>query len=134
MTLIPDDPREEMERSVAAIEGSAPDLALMAVAADRYWSTRVGALDVDGLRSFRGIYTVLFRQHSGLVHATFRGLNHVTVDPTPTRKKVVREAPLEGSGPYGMATAVYGLGLLVSAQALGWPDATEVNAVFERYR
>jgi hypothetical protein len=32
-----------------------------------------------------------------------------------------------------MATVVYGVGLLVAAQALDWPDAEEVNAVFERY-
>jgi hypothetical protein len=32
-----------------------------------------------------------------------------------------------------MATVVYGVGLLVAAQALGWPDAEEVNAVFARF-
>jgi hypothetical protein len=84
--------------------------------------------------SFRGFYTILFREHSGLVHATMRGLNRVTVDLAPPRKRVVLEAPLgESRGPYGMATVVYGVGLLVAAQALGWPDAEKVNAVFARF-
>lgn len=72
--------------------------------------------------------------HSGLVHATMRGLNHVTIDLAPPRKRVVLEAPLEGNtGPYGMASVVYGVGLLVAARSLDWPDANEVEAIFARY-
>jgi hypothetical protein len=45
------------------------------------------------------------------------------------------EAPYEGSGPgpYGMATVIFGLSLLILAEALGWPSADEVVAIFERY-
>jgi ribosomal protein S18 acetylase RimI-like enzyme len=50
------------------------------------------------------------------------------------RAGVVLEAPLEGrASPYGMASVVYGLGLLVAARSLGWPDAGEVEAIFARY-
>jgi hypothetical protein len=42
------------------------------------------------------------------------------------------EAPT-GNGPYGMATVVYGLGLLVASDALGWPEATEVERIFARF-
>ncbi len=122
-----------MERDIERIEGKAPNMAVKAAQADEFWASRIGAIEEGSLRSFRGFYTVLFRQHSGLVHATMRGLNFVTVDPTPTRKRIVKEVPLTGTGPYGMATAAYGVGLLVSAQSLEWPDAEEVNAVFERY-
>lgn len=133
--LIPDADREQMERDVARLEGKPPDLASKAAIADKHWIPRIGgALRPNSLSSFRGFYTILFREHSGLVHATMRGLNHVTVDLDLPRKRVVLEAPLEGrASPYGMASVVYGLGLLVAARSLGWPDAGEVQAIFARY-
>lgn len=132
--LLPDADREQMERDVARLDGKAPDLASKAAMADEHWIPRIGALRPGSLSSFRGFYTVLFREQSGLVHATMRGLNHVTIDLAPTRKRVVLEAPLgESTGPYGMATVVYGVGLLVAAQSLGWPDADEIEAIFARY-
>lgn len=133
--LLPDEVRDQMERDVGAIEGTAPDLASKAFAADRFWLPRINAMRGTGLRSLRGFYTVFFRQHSGLVHATMRGLNHVTVDLNGPRKRLVMEDPLEGSrGPYGSATVVYGIGLLVAAQSLGWPDADQVEAIFDCFR
>jgi uncharacterized protein DUF5677 len=125
--------REQMERDIDAIEGSAPNLAVKAQQADEYWSPRTAEIESGTARSFRGLYSALFRDHSGLVHATFRGLNHVSIDLAPPRKRVVLEAPLEGNGPYGMATVVYGLGLLIAAQSLDWPDAEEVERIFARY-
>lgn len=133
--LLPDADRKQMEHDVARLRGKTPDLASKAAMADKHWIPRIGgALRPDSLSSFRGFYTILFREHSGLVHATMRGLNHVTIDLAPPRKRVVLEAPLEGRvSPYGMASVVYGVGLLVAAQALGWPDANEVEAIFARF-
>lgn len=133
--MLPDDARAQMGRDLATIEGNAPDLASKAIAADRFWVARVDAMRGDGLRSLRGFYTVFFRQHSGLVHATMRGLNHVTVELDPSRVRVVMEDPLsDGRGPYGPATVVYGIGLLIAAQSLGWPDTDQIEAVFDRFR
>jgi hypothetical protein len=132
--LLADADRDQMEHDVAGIEGDAPDLASKAVAADRHWAPRIGPFRADGLGSFRGLYTILFRQHSGLVHATMRGLNHVSVDLEPPRMRIVtKDVRPEGNGPYGMATAVYGLGLLVAADALGQPDAVEVEHIFDLF-
>jgi Family of unknown function (DUF5677) len=132
--LLNDPVREQMEHDISRLDGKAPDLASKAAMADKHWIPRIGALRPGSLSSFRGFYTILFREQSGLVHATMRGLNHVTIDLAPDRKRVVLEAPLgEGRGPYGMATTVYGVGLLVAAQALGWPDADEVETIFARY-
>jgi hypothetical protein len=131
--LLADPDREQMKRDVAAIDGNAPDLASKATAADRYWAPRIEQFRPDGLGSFRGLYTILFRQHGGLVHATMRGLNHVSVDLEPPRMRIVtKDVAPEGNGPYGMATAVYGLGLLVAAETLRWPDAAEVERIFDR--
>jgi hypothetical protein len=132
--LLEDAVRRQMEVDVESINASRPDLASMSVAADKHWAEWVEALEPGvGFRSFRGLYTVLFRQHSGLVHATYRGLNAVTEDLSPTRRRIVLQAPVEGRGPYGIATAVYGLGLLVAAHSVGWPSTAEVEAIFARY-
>jgi hypothetical protein len=126
--------RKDMEEVVASIEGAVPNLADMALDVDEYWLPRLPDLDGDGFGTFRGLYTILFREQSGLVHATMRGLNHVTIDlDPPSCKRVVMQVPLEGSrGPYGMATVVHCLGLLIAAQSLGWPDANEVRAILGR--
>lgn len=131
--LLADPDRRQMERDVARLEGKAPDLASKAAMADKHWIPRIDALQPRSLRSFRGFYTILFREQSGLVHATMRGLNYVTIDLAPPRKQVVLEGPLEGNGPYGMATVVYCIGLLVAAESLGWPDGDELERIFARY-
>lgn len=130
--LLTDAGRAQMKSDVESIDAHAPDLASKAMNADNHWVPRIDGIEAEGLKSFRGFYTLLFRQHSGLVHATMRGLNHVSVDLDPPRKRVVLEAPLDGRGPYGMATVVYSLGLLVAGQSLGWPDGAEVEAIVAR--
>lgn len=42
--------------------------------ADRHWILAIGGTHRPGsLSSFRGFYTILFREQSGLVYATMRG-------------------------------------------------------------
>lgn len=125
--------RTQWEAEVKAASAKAPDLASKAVAADKYWTARLPVLKSVNLGSFRGQYTVLFRDYSGLVHATFRGLNRVTEDLPDGRKRVVLQAPLDVHGASGIATILHGLALYVAADSLGWPDATAVTEVFGRY-
>jgi hypothetical protein len=132
-TLLDADMRISMEREIDQIPTTAPDLASKALVADDFWEPRIDALGVDEFGSFRGLYTILFRQHSGLVHSTYRGLNHVIEHVSPTGRRVVLETSLGGRGPYGMAVAVYGLALLVAAQAIGWSSADDVEALFASY-
>jgi hypothetical protein len=125
--------RTEMSRALGGVSVRMPTLAAMAIAADRYWEPRLDFLQPSGPQSFGGLYTFLFRNYSGLVHASFRGLNRVTEDISDHRKRIVVQAPLETNGPCSVATVVYGIGLYVAAQALGWPAANEVSAAFERF-
>ena len=134
--ILDDAARDEMQREVdeARTTGTTtPNIADKAGAADRYWAPQVEALDETGPGSFRGLYTVLFRSHSGLVHATFRGLNAVVEDLSSTRRRVLAHPPLEGRGAYGMATIVHGLGLLIAAKAVGWPSEADIHDVFDSY-
>lgn len=109
-------------------------LANLAAAADDHWEGKV-----EGLRSrreaqsFRGLYATAYRFQSGLAHPGERSLHAVVVDVTATRKLVKLEDSVEGNGPWGLATTVYALGLLVAEHSLGWPTNAEVNAIFARY-
>ncbi|MEA2407864.1 MAG: hypothetical protein QOE69_1983 [Thermoleophilaceae bacterium] len=110
-------------------------LANLAGEADDYWNGKVEGLQSRHQpRSFRGLYATAYRFQSGLAHPGERSLHPVVQDVTARRKLVKVEDSFEGNGPYGMATTVYALGLLVAEQSLGWPTNAEVNAVFQRGR
>jgi hypothetical protein len=47
--------------------------------------------------------------------------------------RVVMERRYGGNGPYGLATAIYTVGLFVASHTLGWPDRSRIQAVFDRY-
>jgi hypothetical protein len=85
------------------------------------------------VKSWRGFYAVVYRNYSAYTHPTLRGLNPVVVDLSPNRRRVQLEGRHRGNGPYGIATVIFGLALFVVAEALGWPDAAEVTAIFERH-
>jgi GNAT superfamily N-acetyltransferase len=126
--------RAELETQVAGLQGGRIVLESVAEEADRHWAGKLPGMGGKGeVKSWRGFYAIVYRSYSGFTHPTYRGLNPVVVDLGPTRKQVRLEAPYEGSGPYGMATVIFGLTLLILADTLGWPDADEVVAIFERY-
>lgn len=132
--ILGDAEREGMEAEVSTMTGDRPILTNLAVAADEHWAARLPGMNASPeLCSFRGLYALLYRSYSGTAHPSLRGLNAVIEDVTATRKRVVLEKPTDAGGPVGMATVVYGLGLYVGSQTLGWPGADEVTAVFERF-
>jgi len=132
--LFTDEQRAEIEAQVARLAGGKTTIENAAEEADSHWAGRLPGMGGKGeVKSWRGFYAIVFRNYSGFTHPTFRGLNPVVVDVTDTRKKVRLEEPYEGSGPYGMATVLFGLSLLVTADVLGWPSAADVEAIFERY-
>jgi Family of unknown function (DUF5677) len=109
-------------------------LANLAGDADDYWEGTVeGIQSRHERRSFRGLYATAYRYQSGLAHPGERSLHPVVEDVTATHKLVKLEDSVDGNGPYGMATTVYALGLLVAEHSLGWPTNAEVNAIFARY-
>src|SRR5690606_10868525 len=98
--------------------GGKLSLVTLADEADAFWSDgRLPGMDPSGVSSFRGLYTVLYRQYSGTAHPSYRSLHPVVVDITATRKRVVLESEFEGRGPFGMATVIYTLALYVAADS-----------------
>lgn len=132
--LLDDAARSRMQAQVGAMTGNDLVLVNLAIAADKHWAGKLPGMGSHReMKSFKGLYAVLYRNYSGTAHPSYVGLNHVVEDVTETRKRVVLETAPEGRGPFGMATVVYALGLYVAAQSLGWPDARRVNGAFDRY-
>jgi hypothetical protein len=132
--LFTEEQRAEIERQVAGLQGGRITVENAAEEADRHWGGKLPGMGSKGeVKSWRGFYAIVYRNYSGFTHPTYRGLNPVVIDLTPTRKRVQLEQPYKGIGPYGMATVIFGLSLLLAAEALRWPDATAVEAIFERY-
>jgi hypothetical protein len=132
--LFTDDARTELEAQIGGLRGGELVLTNLAVAADRHWTGLLpGFDDQEEVKSFRGLYAILYRNYSGVAHPTYRGLNHVVEDLGPTRRRVGLEGPYDSNGPYGIATVIFALGLYVAGNTLGWPQGPDVNAIFERY-
>jgi hypothetical protein len=133
--ILTDEEREALERQVAGLLGNGlVPLTNLAVAADKRWEGTLPGMGAhDEVKSFRGFYALVYRSSSGFAHPTYRGLNAVAAEVGPGRQQVWLEDRYEGTGPYGMATLIFGFGLYLSSAALGWPDAKEIGAIFERY-
>lgn len=133
--LLTDQERSALKQQIAGLHGNGlVPLTNLAVAADKRWEgTLPGMGPHSEVKSFRGFYALIYRNSSGFAHPTYRGLNAVAAEISPGRQQVWLEDHFEGTGPYGMSTLVFGFGLYLSSTALGWPDATEIGAIFERH-
>jgi len=133
--VLSDQERSALEEQVSGLHGNGlVPLTNLAVEADKRWEGALPGMGLHGeVKSFRGFYALIYRNSSGFAHPTYRGLNAVAAEVTPGRQQVWLEARYEGTGPYGMATLIFGFGLYLASIALGWPDATEIGAIFERH-
>jgi hypothetical protein len=132
--LFTDEQRVAMEIEMTRLKGDRITVEDVALKADEYWTGKLPGMGGKGeAKSWRGLYAIVYRNYSGYTHPTMRGLNPVVVDLGPTRRKVQLEGRHSGNGHYGIATVIFGLALLVVAEALGWPDAGELTAIFDRY-
>jgi hypothetical protein len=133
--LLTDQERSAIKQQIAVLHGNGLEpVTNLAVAADKRWEGTLPGMGAHGdVKSFRGFYALIYRNSSGFAHPTYRGLNAVGAEVGPGRQQVWLEDRYEGTGPYGMATLIFGFGLYLSSAALGWPDAKEIGAIFERH-
>ncbi len=127
--------RASLDEQIASMAGGKLVLADMAAEADRHWGGRLPefARPAD-MGSFWGQYAVFYRQYSATAHPSYMGLNQVVEDVDASRKRVIVEDRSRGvSGSLGYGTVIYGLGLAVMSECLGWPDLAAVRHVFARY-
>jgi hypothetical protein len=126
--------RANVKAQVDRMQGKKLVLASLAAAADGHWAGTLPGMGASPeVNSFRGLYAVLYRNYSGVAHPTYRGLNRVVEDLGATRRRVGLETEYEGSGPCGIGTVIFALGLYVTAITLGWPQIAEIEAIFERH-
>jgi Family of unknown function (DUF5677) len=132
--LFSDKDRAELQAQVEQMHGGRLVLADLAKTADLHWAGKLpGMGSSPEAKSFRGLYAIVYRHYSGVAHPSFRGLNRVIEDLDATHRRVHLEGEYQGSGPYGLATVMFGLVLYVTAKTLGWPPDLEIHAVFERH-
>jgi hypothetical protein len=128
--------RATMERERNALEGGELRLIQLADEADKAWGSILPGFDSeDWQRSFKGMYSIVYRHTSGAAHPTWRGTHPVTEDTSPTGRRVAMEQPNahEPFDPIGLGTVILGQALLVASHALGWPSRDETLAAFGRF-
>src|SRR6266571_905720 len=133
MDMLRPERRAEFQAQFDAIDGAVPlNLADLAIAADKRWGGRVQGMGrhTEAL-SFSGWYSLLYRSYSAVAHPSEMGLHRVTGELAVGRLRIDLEGPLSTrTGPYGIATFVFGVVLYIASDALSWPDAELVSEVF----
>lgn len=127
--ILDPDKRNEFETTVAALPNEMPDLLARAEAADNYWTGKItGLLGADTAMSFRGLYAFAYRRYSAIAHPSNLGLNPVTasLDGGRTRVEIETRRP-DMRGPFGLARAIYALGLYIAAVTLAWPTKGDID-------
>ena len=132
--LVPE-AREQYEQTVESLPSDMPNRRQRAEVADAHWGETISGLETGTPMSFRGLYATAYRHHSSIAHPSDLGLNRVAVDLEDGRTRVqLEKRDPEARGPFGLATVIFGLALLVAAESLGWPTRASIEAVFDRYQ
>ncbi len=97
-----------------------------AKAADDYWRPSVPELKAPNC-SFAEIYAGSYTHYSWATHALVQPLYRFIGAHADSGVVVGREENDHSSTPWGVGLLVYALGLIISANAAGWPDAERVR-------
>jgi hypothetical protein len=120
------------EENREGLDQEMPGLLQRAEQADREWAGKVPGLHTGApLQSYRGLYALMYRNHSGYAHPSGLGLLAVAEDLPDGGTRVALEAADENDpDPLGLAMALYTYSLLIAAQILGLPDERDIEAVW----
>jgi hypothetical protein len=118
------------ERIAAESHLGPTELVDRAIAADKYWTTRVGFSPEEA--PFVDHYQTTFRHSSSRVHASWQGMNDVIAE-APDHVIVALERSTGNQAVAGRAVSIYALGLKVSAATNGIPRPEDVEAVMANY-
>jgi hypothetical protein len=107
-----------------------PDIAQLAHACDKHWSSRISGFRAPGLDdvlNFRGLYVSIYRIASRVAHA-----GPFSLDPYfeyDNDKRRVHLAQHEPTSYPTLVVPLYAQALLVCHHELKWPDPERVNAI-----
>jgi hypothetical protein len=129
--LLQPDAVAHYEQILSAVENFPPNLFQRAEQADVYWPARLGFPDGD--TPFTDTYNIIFRHSSSRTHASIQGLNDV-LETTPDHNVISLDRiddPL--AGPLRAILTIFGLGLVVSAAATGFPRRDCVERIYSGF-
>jgi hypothetical protein len=111
---------------------SYPNLLQRAQQADERWTQLVNLHAGDGKKyGFTGMYSPIYRMTSGSAHPTPAGIEQFVWTTTiPSVVAVAHERPSSTESTFTISAPVLATGLLVASAALGWPDATLLEAAY----
>jgi len=114
------------------VEAEARDLMALsdrAVAADSAWKSKIPELQQKAC-SFTDFYALAYPHYSFAIHALHQPLYRFVGIDDEGVVFVGQEGRERRSSPWSTALIFYGISLLVSAEAFGWPDPNAVRAVW----
>jgi hypothetical protein len=127
--------RRKFEKERDAVQQPRPALQDMATQADAYWSTKLTEFSTDRY-SLRGLYLVVYRQFSPLLHAMPESLTRVVTPGLLAGFCTIGAAEMltPESNPFTVTPAIYSLGLLVSSAVLRYPTRAAIHRVFNSFK
>lgn len=117
---------EEANRD--GLEKNMPDLAQRSEQVDRDWGGKHPLMDEELFPTYRRLYAMMYRHHSGYEHPSALGLNVVAEDQADgtTRIELEQAADDMGDQLMGLVTLLYARSLFIASQTLGWPAEDDV--------
>ncbi len=101
----------------------------LAEAVDKYWSEHHSAFRPDGILSFRGLYTSIYRKGSSLVHATEGGINRHSRLTDSQALILPDEQPAKPPDVPALGVVLVAFMLLVYERRFGWPSEATVRGI-----
>lgn len=126
--MLPDEVKDEFE----ALRQRLPTAQLMARAADEHWAGVVSDLFRGG-SSLSALYSRGFRGHSASVHPTALGIGPFLSSNAAGAVVVARPVVHPRRCSFGECTTAMTLLLVISGQALGWPNRASVTTIWREH-
>lgn len=99
----------------------------LAEAVDKHWSQQLSAFRSEGILTFRGFYTSIYRRASSLVHATQAGVDRHTRVTGSQVLILPDEQDVSPPDLHSVGVVMVCFMLLVYADRFAWPDESEVR-------
>jgi hypothetical protein len=127
-SMLPDEVKDEFE----ALRQRLPSAQVMARVADEHWAGVVSNLFRGG-SSLSELYSRGFRGYSASVHPTALGIGPFLSSNATGAVVVARPVFHPRRCSFGECTSAMTLLLVISGQALGWPDRGSVTAIWREH-
>jgi hypothetical protein len=132
---MPDDALAVFKRESDAADRGMPNLKVITAEADSHWSHVIESHGTPSSRfGLAGLYRVLYAHTSAVGHGNAIALQNFVTSGGPHIRVVVAGELIGDDQPYGLASIVFSMALLVFERAFSSPGITEaLDALFTRF-